>query len=364
MIINEIEKREEIFKNIVEKIYTKPVVVFSASNGGKMILLFLKENGIKPVAICDNDLNKKGNIIDGITVMLPNEAIEKYGTDIIYFVAADSKYESEIILQLIDYGVSGLNICTKSIISNKFLRKPLTDIQLYFKYNEKRISEIFNCLEDEVSKEIYLNCLAHLYNNYWWQFNKKNTKPNQYFQKDIFKFNDDEVYFDIGVFDGETIKEFVETVGNRYKYIYGFEADYTNYSNTMNKLKEFNSLTIYNRAVTNSNSIIKFTSAGSGSRISENGEVEVETIKGDDLEIFAPTFIKMDIEGAEMDALRGFRETIIKNKPKLAICIYHSKEDYIDIPLYIKELVPEYKIYIRNHSITSSIHETVCYATI
>ncbi len=72
------------------------------------------------------------------------------------------------------------------------------------------------------------------------------------------------------------------------------------------------------------------------------------------------TFIKMDIEGAEPHALRGAKNIIQAQKPKLAICVYHDFRHLWEIPLYIKLLVPEYKIYLRHH--TNLEYETVCYA--
>ena len=70
--------------------------------------------------------------------------------------------------------------------------------------------------------------------------------------------------------------------------------------------------------------------------------------------------IKMDIEGSELEALKGSKKVIQRDKPRLAICIYHKPEDMTEIPLYIKELVPEYKLYIRHHSNAGT--ETVLYA--
>lgn len=70
----------------------------------------------------------------------------------------------------------------------------------------------------------------------------------------------------------------------------------------------------------------------------------------------------MDIEGSELRALMGSEETIKKYKPKLAICIYHKREDLITIPQYIKIIVPEYKLYLRAHF--PYVSETVLYATL
>lgn len=74
------------------------------------------------------------------------------------------------------------------------------------------------------------------------------------------------------------------------------------------------------------------------------------------------TYIKMDIEGAELNALKGGANIIEKYKPKLAISLYHKAEDIYEIPLYLKSLVPEYKFYIRHY--TDLWEETVLYAVL
>jgi hypothetical protein len=82
------------------------------------------------------------------------------------------------------------------------------------------------------------------------------------------------------------------------------------------------------------------------------------------------SFITMDIEGAEMKALKGAEEIILAQKPKLAISCYHQVRgdtytgcsDLFDVPAYIKSLVPEYNILIRHHGDDGAGNETVCYA--
>jgi len=103
---------------------------------------------------------------------------------------------------------------------------------------------------------------------------------------------------------------------------------------------------------------------GSSSFITRKGdgnEQVIPTASIDDIMDGEPvTFIKMDIEGAELEALKGAEETIKKYHPTLAISIYHKPEDIIELPQFIKSLVPEYKLYLRNYHLDHT--ETVFYA--
>jgi hypothetical protein len=97
--------------------------------------------------------------------------------------------------------------------------------------------------------------------------------------------------------------------------------------------------------------------------MSKQGKIPVKLVSLDEYlpaeERSQITYIKLDIEGAELDALEGMKETIVKYKPRLAICIYHLPTDLWKIPLLIHRLNPAYKLYIRQHH---PVNETVCYA--
>ncbi|MBU3844586.1 MAG: FkbM family methyltransferase [Candidatus Anaerobiospirillum pullicola] len=98
--------------------------------------------------------------------------------------------------------------------------------------------------------------------------------------------------------------------------------------------------------------------------VNANGNVVVHSVKLDDFlkeRNIKPTFLKFDIEGAEMGALRGLRETITTFKPKLAVSLYHKLSDMWEVPLLIKEMVPEYKFYCRKNHIKN---EFILYAAV
>lgn len=175
----------------------------------------------------------------------------------------------------------------------------------------------------------------------------------------------DEIYIDGGSFDGDSIKEFVEWSKGRYKQIYAIEPDINNYIALQNNIKKQNisNIKTIRGGLWNSNCFLNFKQQGISSCFDDSSTTRVKTITIDEFAEDIPvTFIKLDIEGAEYKALQG-AETIIKNnKPRLAICVYHKPIDILEIPLYILSLVPEYKLYLRQHD--EGYSNNVLYATV
>lgn len=102
----------------------------------------------------------------------------------------------------------------------------------------------------------------------------------------------------------------------------------------------------------------------SGTSIKTSGSLAIQTITIDDAvsshDCERVDYIKMDIEGSELKALKGAFETIKKHKPKLAISVYHKNEDFFQIPLWINAHFPDYRLYLDHHTIHGE--ETVLYA--
>lgn len=148
-----------------------------------------------------------------------------------------------------------------------------------------------------------------------------------------------------------------------YKKTYAFEPDKNVYQQLVANTKSLR-IVLINKGVFSQTCTLSFDTKENGcSNFQENGNLKIEVESLDDfLEQNEDkiTFIKMDIEGSELEALKGASKTIKKYKPKLAICVYHRANDLIEIPRYIKSLHKDYKIFIRNHQMVPE--DTVLYA--
>lgn len=247
----------------------------------------------------------------------------------------------------------------------KYSYVDLYDRRFNINQNANNIAAAINLLKDKKSRNVLLNILTRLCLQYQFHYHYETEDFPQYFNT-RFKFNNNEVYLDAGVCDGENVKQFVGIVNGNYKYIYGIEADKRNYNTCIDNLKEITNIKLLNCGLYDRCSEVSFVSTEKSGKvgnahIAPNGDTIVKTITGDSLPI-KPTFIKMDIEGAEKEALLGLQKTIRLYKPKLAICIYHWQSDFWEIPLLINRINPNYKIEIRNHVKLHCLIETVCYA--
>lgn len=214
----------------------------------------------------------------------------------------------------------------------------------------------------------------HEFEHYFTYFYEK-----QYFD-DILSFTEEEVFCDCGVLDGETSIQFAEKVQGKYKKLHLFEPDSANRKKTQENMlaSQLKNYEIHPVGVWNKQEELQFVMLGGASTLVESNRSDVleklskdtviEIVPVDTLDhIFAetpqeelPTYIKMDIEGAELQALQGAKAIIQKAKPKLAISVYHKDEDIVTLLLLIKHLHSDYQFYLRHYS--NSFNETILYA--
>ena len=190
-----------------------------------------------------------------------------------------------------------------------------------------------------------------------WMQGFTDCQHRQYFEP-FLNLKDMKCFYDIGCYDGFTSHQFMLNCPN-YQMVEIFEPSPNNIMNIKKNLKDFKKFRINEFCAANINGFLRFNEGGSSSNITADGAIKVEARKLDDLELHRPSFIKMDIEGGEMDALRGMKETIKKNKPVIASSVYHKVDDIRKIYLFVMDINPDYKVYLRHY--TEGITETVMF---
>jgi len=346
----------------------KHIALYGAGNNiCSLCLNILKERGIIPVAICDSSPNKKGTIINGIKIVSLDELLEKY-PDINIFISS-YKYYDEIRTILLKHIKPSQIISTKHDLEELAAYSTSILFKEYLEDNIERFNILFHSLEDEKSKNVLINVIKGKISckkEYFMQ----SFSPEQYFDKEVISFTEKECFIDAGAYTGDTLASFISAVNNKFNSIYCFEPFYDNF----HKLELFkqldlnndNRIKLYKKGLLDECKTVGFEIEGdvySAGTVSESASNLIEVISLDSLvfnENHFPTFVKMDIEGSELEALHGARQTIQKYRPKLAICVYHKKEDMLDIYEYIKGLNLNYKFYLRHHS--GDFTETVLYA--
>lgn len=237
---------------------------------------------------------------------------------------------------------------------------------------KEKLTECLDCLEDDKSKKIVTNIVNLALTGDLKYIEDIPVDKVEYFSSDYYELSDDEVYADCGAYDGDSILDFIRYKEGKYKKIIAFEPDLLNFDDLNNTVREnsIDRIELVNSALSDkSEKKVSFSSRHNmGAKIldcydnNSDSDGKIKTSALDDFYNERISFIKMDIEGYELRALKGARKTIVDFKPKLAICLYHKALDIFEITSFIKQLVPEYKIIIRHHS--HDFDDTVLYAWI
>ena len=195
-------------------------------------------------------------------------------------------------------------------------------------------------------------------------------RGNQYF--DVFAPRKNEWFIDAGVFDGDSIVGFVDWTGGYYLGITGFEPMPEAYSKANSKFENNLRINIYNYATWDQEGCLNFTFDDAGSYQNKGGKIKV---LGKPIDMFLDEitlnmfggggekpniYLKMDIEGSELRAMKGARKLISTYHPRMAICVYHKVNDFIEIPAFILDIDGNYEFYMRQYF--SNMAETVLYA--
>jgi FkbM family methyltransferase len=360
------ERTAWTFDNLARP-FADQIVLFGAGALGKITLSRLQRAGVEPLAFADNNSKLWGTRIDGIEVFSREEAIERFGEAAVFVVTVynGSAVREQLRKAGCEKVVSFAPLWWK--YADLFLPDLGMDLPRNMLAHATAIRKCYELVADETSRKEILDQLQWRF----WLDDQAMSPPvpaqDTYFPNELIApVASGEVYVDCGAFDGGSIQAFLDHCEGPVKHIYATEPD--PYSRGLldrylaglpDELR--NKVTVWPYALGKERGTVRFSAVGDVmSKVDGEGE-SVECRTFDDLPwSVPPTYIKMDIEGAEPDAIAGGEQMLKKHKPVVVACLYHRSEHLWQIPLLIHFLAPDYKLYLRRYA--EENWETVCYA--
>lgn len=330
-------KENDIWQTLKES--PKPVVLYGMGLGAEKVMANLEQRGIEVSDIFASDEFVRGHSFKGFKVLKYSEICEKY--DNFNVVLCFASHIDSVINRIEeinkDHTVYAPDVPVAG--GGLFCRKFVED-------HEKEFDFAYDHLADEESKRVYIDIMNFkISGKIEYLLHSFGEKKEVY--QDILKLESNENIIDLGAYDGDTIREFLEFTNGEYQHITALEPDKKNFKKLLKNTDSLENITCMNMgAWSHRDTLIFSTKAGRNSKLSAEGE-QVQFTDIDTLDIPA-TFIKMDIEGSELKALDGMKKTIQKHHPKLYVCAYHRNEDLFSLPAKILEIDDSYKIYFRH----------------
>jgi FkbM family methyltransferase len=345
-----------------------PMVIFGAARMGRLFKTNLEREGVRIIAFGDSSPGKWGTEIGGTPVYSPDALMEKNFEAPI--LVASLIYETEICGVLKDRGFG--NVYPLWYLNHKhpdiFVSPEYRGVfgSLFTDRAAKDIPKLWDLLADDESRKVLHNLIRFRLTFDKGYISAIRSDNLQYFEEGIVHLFEDTVFLDCGAYTGDTVEFLHQRTGGSFKIAYCFEPDPENYR----VLDERATVLAPGRIIPvrcglySSSGSIRFQATGSiDARMTDGeGSISVPVVSIDDYmaDKAPPTYIKMDIEGAEREALAGARRTILRWKPELAVSVYHKATDLWEIPLLMKRLNRGYKLFLRHY--TTEIIDTVCYA--
>lgn len=310
----------------------------------------------------------------------------KYSNAIVLLTGAINNALS--MLQSLDESIECYQFCIPFKVENELLEKKELE------ENRDNVQRIFDSLEDKLSKDIFVANINYKLTGNMLPLVDMITGDNfnlVYFNDDLFDAERKHTYVDIGAYTGDSIMSFLMATRGVYKKIIAYEGDTGNYNallkfrtyiglsqiNIINSIlwskREKKSIyTFSNNSEINFDSPNLFTEVGNIADkktlretkkeqiVSQEIHVDTDTLDNQ-LENEIPTLIKINAMAADFEILKGGRNILSKYKPMLILEYGVKIDDMFKLILWIKEINPEYKFYMREKRIYNDI-KAVLYA--
>jgi FkbM family methyltransferase len=344
----------------VSRYVDKPLALYGAGELGRMAYEYFMHIGIPVVMIVDANAEnrRQEKYWKGIDILKPDEVPASDRRSKLLTVCIANFPYSDIDDQLAAQGWKDI-VPFYDIAESYRHKHPLSNGWFAGFFSRKDVCEIEKTLarwEDDLSRAFHLQFIAWRRLRQEWIFTAASINTdNRFFIPELTsRLSTNEAFADIGAHHGSVMQRFIENRQGHFRQIWAIEGDLQNLASLVSKQMALEPsirqrIQAIHAVVANDATERKFHSGlGYASQCASQGQpVHCRTI--DDLDI-TPTFIKLHIEGMELEALRGALQTIKKNRPLIAVTVYHNSDGLWKIPLWLQENLKDYKLMLRMHS--------------
>lgn len=319
-----------------------PVYIYGMGSGGEKVLAWCREHGIEVRGVFASDGFVRGQSFCGYRVMTLREAEEREGRLTVLLAFGSELKEVMAKVESIENRHPLFAPDTAVIGSGFFDREEL------FK-NIDRAEKALELFEDGLSQKTFIGLTAFKLTgrlSFLREIFCDEKKPSP-----LLELGKEEVCCDLGAYNGDTVSGFVRAAGG-YKKIYAMEPEKRNFQKLVRNTAGLDDIELINCAAWAYDTTLAME-GGSGrqARLTPQTGDLAAGIAARSLDSVLCgrecTYIKYDVEGADIPALEGSAGTIKRYRPKLCCALYHRCYDYIDIPLYISERFGYKKFFIR-----------------
>ncbi len=323
----------------------KPIVMYGMGNGADRILAVLERLGVQVKDFFASDAFVRGHSFHGIRVKTLAEIRELYEDFVI--VVAFASEERAVMDQISDLArqyelyVPDMPVVGETVFDREFFRQHLGEIE-----------EVYALLADEESRRVYYDLLSYKLTGRL-DILMGTESDRLTVLRDLLSLGRNEGFADLGAYNGDTVAEFLALTGGDFSEIHAMEPDPKTFQKLIARLRAMGiypdpRVHLHNAAAWEDKATLHFAAkAGRNSAVTAEGrETPAESVDRL-MKHAAISYLKMDVEGSEREAIHGAVKTIRRCRPKMLLSAYHLSRDLFFLPLLIRKITPGYRFYLR-----------------
>lgn len=386
------------------------VVVVGAGSMGLDLVAHLQRYNLNIAGFSDKKKEMHGQRHLGFKVRPLSYYVKNFPAAI--YVIAVVGFEDVLFKQLIDFGISEERIRRKPIDkdydlipmfideANFYAQQGFSSTETQQEYLSVigdrigRIEQAYHQFHDDTSRDLFISKLtlhaSHMNYAFFMDFMKRHSEPLRrygapagcshnatenyfYFNNDVIQLRNNEIYLDVGAYDGDTVASYMDAaslLGVKTKQIYALEPDPKSFERLSKAYGDHELVSCHELGLFGYRGEFSFSPSGESDHNEKSGHMDIsgpDTVQLTSLDEFLGdkrvTLIKMDPPGGIVnDIISGGKNVIQRDRPSLVLGTYHTLDEFIETPITLKSFCPDYKIFLRHN--TYHLCDTALYAVV